>query len=311
MRAYSIFDDFTHEAREILNCAGVELTVHPIGVSRPDHDQMKMILEEYDCVIIGTSQKITEDMFEHIDNPRIIATASVGLDHISVPEEKKSLITIINTPKANALSVAEYTMGCALSCVKRLVEGNHLYKAGKSNKELNQKPEDLFGKTIGVIGAGNISTRIMEYAQFFGMKVLCWTRNPANHKDLKKKNVLFVTLEELVVASDVISVNLPNNAETKGIISSRLIDMMKPTAIFISVSRLETIDVMALIQKANYRFSFYVCLDIDVDETVAKIMQDQANIIITPHIAGGTVETRRRMFGEVAAQIANLVERTE
>ena len=307
MKAYSIFDDFTQEAIDILTGVGVELTVHPMGVSRPDHDQMKTILEDYDCVIIGTSQKINEDMFENISTPRIIATASVGLDHIEVPEEKKTLVTIINTPKANAQSVAEYTMGCALSCVKRLREGNELYKAGKNNKALYQKPEDLSGKTIGVVGAGNISTRIMEYARFFGMKVQCWTRNPDGHRDLESNGVQFVGLEELIATSDVISVNLPNNAGTKGIISSNIIEKMKPSAIFISVSRLDTIDFDAILKKAENNLGFYLCLDLDVNESVVRDMPDRTNVLITPHIAGGTIETRKRMFKEVAEQIVELI----
>ena len=303
MRAYSIFDDFTQEAIDILTGAGVELTVHPVGVPRPDHDQMKAILEEYDCVIIGTSQKITEDMFERITAPRIIATASVGLDHIRVPEEKKTLVTIINTPKANAQSVAEYTMACALSCVKRLAEGNILYRTGKDNKALYQKPEDLAGKTIGVIGAGNISVRIMEFAHLFGMKVFCWTKNPDRHNELKEKGVQFINLEELAAISDVISVNLPNNQGTKRIISSEVIEKFKEKAIFISISRLDTIDFEALFHKAEHSRSFYVCLDIDIDEKIVQIVPDVGNIIITPHIAGGTIQTRKRMFKEIAEQI--------
>lgn len=307
MRAYSIFDDFTQEAIDILSCAGVELTVHPLGVPRPDHGQMKTILEEYDCAIIGTSQKITEDMFECITTPRIIGTASVGLDHIKVPEDKKSLVTIINTPKSNAQSVAEYTMGCALSCVKRLAEGNQLYRAGRSNKSLHQKPEDLAGKTIGVVGAGNISVRIMEYAHFFGMKIICWTRNPESHCELKELGIQFVEIEELFSSADVISVNLPNNAGTKGIISSQLVEKMKSSSTFISVSRLETIDIEVLLSKAVDNPSFYLCLDLDVDEKVVRAMPDQANVIITPHIAGGTLETRKRMFKEIADQITKMI----
>ena len=90
MRAYSIFDDFTEESIAILTESGVDLTIHPLGTPRPDHDQMKQILESYDCVIIGTGQKITEDMFEKVYSPRIIATASVGLDHIKISEEKRN-----------------------------------------------------------------------------------------------------------------------------------------------------------------------------------------------------------------------------
>lgn len=304
MRAYSIFDDFTPEAQAILEAAGVELTVHPLGVPRPDPAQMKEILRDYDCVIIGTSQKITEDMFDGIDSPRIIATASVGLDHIRVPENKRCLVIILNTPKANAQSVAEYTMACALSCCKRLEEGKYLYLQGKDNKKLRQKPEDLAWKTIGVVGAGNISRRIMEYAAFFGMRVLCWTRNPDHHRELEKDGVSFVALGDLVSAADYISVNLPNKPETMGLISAELISKMKPTAVFISVSRLDTIDARALFEKARENPGFYVCLDLDVNPQVVKQIPDQPNVLVTPHIAGGTVETRKRMFAEIAQAVA-------
>ena len=308
MKAYSIFDDFSQEALDILEAAGMEVTVHPLGVLRPDSKRMKAILEEYDCVIIGTSQKITEDMFDNVKLPRIIATASVGVDHIKVPDKIKGLVTIINTPKANAQSVAEYTMACALNCVKRLGEGKVLYQEGKDNKSLFQKPEDLAEKTIGVIGAGNISVRIMEYARFFGMRILCWTNHPDRHRELTHKGVVFTGLSELALSSDVISVNLPNHDGTRGLISSELVKLMKPTAIFISVSRVETIDYHALLHKAVAHRGFYVCLDIDVNEDLRKSIPHTPNVLITPHIAGGTVETRKRMFREVADSIARMVK---
>lgn len=306
MKAYSIFDDFSDDAVDILRNAGVELDVHPFGVARPSSEQMKCILEDYDCIILGTSQKISEDMFKNINTSKVIATASVGVDHIRIPLDKKSLITIINTPKANAQSVAEYTIGCALNCCKRLAEGRSAYWEGKNNKVL-KKPEDLFGKTIGVIGAGNISKMIMEYARFFGMKIICWTRHPEAHKELFNNNIVYKDLAELMSMSDIISVNLPNNVETKKIISRDLIDLVKEDAIFISVSRSEVIDMEAIFEKAKACKCFYACFDIDVDEFIVERIKNLNNIYVTPHIAGGTVETRKRMFKELAVQIVGLV----
>lgn len=307
MKAYSIFDDFGTEPSVLIRNAGIKLDVHPHGVPRPDAARMKALLETYDCVIIGTSQKISCDMFERIETPRIIATASVGLDHICVPEEKRHLVTILNTPKANSQSVAEYTMACALSCCKRLAEGRHVYARGKDNKALHNKPEDLYGKTIGVVGAGNISVRIMEFARLFGMQILCWTKDPAKHSEVTELGGRFVSLEELAADSDVISVNLPNKAETQGIISAALVERMKDTAVFISVSRLATIDLTALLQKAAVCPSFYVCADIDPDARIAAAVSDAGdNVLVTPHIGGGTVETRKRMFHEVAEALCAL-----
>ncbi len=305
MNIYSIFDDFDSYAAETIRSAGVALTVHPLGVPRPDHDQMKDILEEYDGVIIGTSQIISEDMFDNISTPRIIATASVGLDHIRVPADKQTLVTVLNTPKANAQSVAEYTMGCALSCVKRLREGNQLYLSGKNNKALRRKPEDLAGKTLGVVGAGNISVKIMEFARFFGMELLCWTRDPKRHAELPETySVRFTDLETLCESADLISVNLPNKPGTVGLISAELVARMKEEAVFISISRAQTLDLDALLQQAETHPDFYLCLDLDPDPALTARRLDLPNVLITPHIAGGTVESRKRMFRELAESIA-------
>lgn len=304
MKFYCIFDDFTKEALEVFTDAGIDVTVHPIGVPRPDAGQMKQILEEYDGVIIGTSQKISEDMFENITAPRIIATASVGTDHICVPDDRKADVTIINTPGANAQSVAEYTISCALLCCKRMTEGAALYRQGKDNKKLSAKPEDLSGKLLGVIGAGSVSRRIMEYAGFLGMKIWCWTAHPENHTELQNLGIEFHDLDNLIRECDVISVNLPDKPGTKGLISADRVSCMKDNCIFISVSRKSTVDINALFERSKQHSGFYTCLDVDVDEEIVRLVPDIPNVMVTPHIAGGTVETRKRMFSELAVRTA-------
>lgn len=307
MRVYSIFDDFGSEPERVLRNAGVELTIHPSGIPRPNDLEMKKILEGYDCVIIGTSQKITEDMFIDVKAPKILATASVGLDHIRIPDDKIGLVTIINTPKANALSAAEYTIGCALSCSKRLIEGRKLYLEGKNNKALSHKPEDLQGKTLGVVGAGNIAKQIMNFGLMFGMSIICWTVHPDHHADLLDMGVKFVELDDLLKEADIISVNIPNNSETHNLISRERIQVMKENAIFICISRQETIDTEALIDKAEQHDDFYICLDLDLNSDLVRKLPDKPNIMITPHIAGGTTAARKRMFLELSDKIAELV----
>lgn len=308
MKAYSIFDDFTKEAQDILQLAGVKVTIHPFGVPRPDQSAMKMILEEYDCVIIGTSQKMTEEMFENITAPRIIATASVGLDHICVPEEKRGLVTIINSPEANTQSVAEYNVGAMLMARKRYMEGNGLYSQGMDNKKLIRKPEDIHGTTIGFVGAGRISTKTMELLRPFGVSYLCYTHDVAKRKGLVDAfGVQFVSLKELVQSSDIISVNVPSNVSTYHLISDEIISFMKEDCIFISISREQVVDLNAMYEKATKNPNFYCILDLDVlPEWAGK--NNNRNIIMTPHIAGGTIETRKRMFREVSRRISDFVD---
>ena len=308
MKAYTIFDDFPEDVKLELFYYGIDLTTHPEGRPRPDDMEMKNILENYECVIIGTSQKIKNYMFDNIHSRRIIATASKGTDHIHIPEDKQELIKVINTPKAVVKSVTEFTIGCALSCCKRLIEGSKLYLHGRDNKALNRKPEDLSGRIIGVAGAGNISLSIMQYAALFGMKILCWTPHPEKHLYLSEQGIKFVDLETLAANSDVISVNLPNIDNLHGIISQELISLMKDNAIFISVSRLELVNVNALFQKAFVNPNFYVCIDVDINASVVNAIREQPNILITPHIAAGTIETRQRMFHEAALNIIAFIK---
>lgn len=303
MNAYCIFDDFGNEAIEILENAGINVTLLPRNTPRPEGNELKKLLENYDALIIGTSQKLTQSMFDNISSKKIISTASIGIDHIDVPESKKQMVKICNTPTANAISVAEYIVSMAFMCSRRIVEGSLLYRDGKNNKNLFAKPNEIFGKTIGIVGAGNISQKLMEYAAFLGMRILCWTKNPEKHSDLLSKGVNFVSLMELASDSDVISVNLPNLPETEKLIDENFISKMNPNAIFISVSRLQTIDYKLLIEKAKVEKNFYLCLDIDVDENVVSGISGLENVFVTPHIAGGTVESRKRMFIEAAKNI--------
>lgn len=311
MRAYTIFDDFGTVPAEILTSAGVDLTIHPLGVPRPDAGQMKKILADYDCVILGTSQKITEDMFDGIETPRIIGTASVGVDHIRIPPEKRDLVTVFNTPAANAPSVAEYIVGAMLVARKRLAEGCGLYARGLDNKKLHKKPEDVRGTTVGFVGAGRITTRAMELLHPFGVEFLCHTDDAPMRQNLTERfGVRFVSLKELAERSDIISVNVPSTPSTAGLISGDVIAAMKDSAIFISISREQVVDLEALLAKAESNPDFYAMLDLDVfPEYTGRV--NHRNVFITPHIAGGTIESRKRMFREVVEQIADYVKQKQ
>ena len=124
MKVYSTFDDLDEKSKKIMLKAGINLFIHPHGIARPNKHMLTEILDNYDAVMLGTSQKISPDMLSNIVSPKIIATASSGIDHIEIPESKKKLVKIVNTPKATGLAVAEYTFANILSCYRRLAEGN-------------------------------------------------------------------------------------------------------------------------------------------------------------------------------------------
>lgn len=310
MRAFCIFDDFPVSCVRQLTESGIDVTVLEKGKARPTDEEMHLIFQEYDIVIIGTSQKIHEWMWENITTPRIVATASVGIDHIKVPTEKSGLFTILNTPNANAQSVAEFTVGAMLMVRKRYVEGNALYQVGKNNKDLVRRPEDVWGSIVGLIGAGHISKKIIELLSTFGVRFLCHTKNPEKHSDLTNRfGVEFVDLDTLAEQSDIISVNVPNDVSTANMINRDIVAKMKDNCIFISVSRANVVETVALIMKAEKHPDFYAILDMDViPDFVGK--SNGRNVIITPHIAGGTIATRMRMFTEVTQRLTCEIQST-
>jgi len=306
MKAYTIFDDFDNDAAKIIKSAGIELTIHPKGKPRPDLQEIKTLLDNYDIIMISTAQKITSEMLNKYDSKKIIATVSIGKDHIQISDNKKDNVKIVNAPTASAVSVAEYVFGTILTHKKRIIEGNTLFSEGKDKKHLLVKPVDLYGKTIGVIGAGTISVKIIQIAIAFGMNIVCYTYHPENHPEIRDMGISFIELNELIKTSDIISLNMPSNDVTRNMISSEKIDLMKNDACFVSVSRLDLVDINALEKKALNNPMFTAALDVDLfsNRSICKCK----NIILTPHIAGGTVESRKRMFVEVSQNIVNCLK---
>lgn len=307
MKAYSVFDDFPQSAVSLLERNGVSVTLLPKGHERPNGDELKGILDEYDIIFISTAQKMPEDMFVDVTNHKIIGTASSGIDHIHIPSSKKHLIHVANATHANRTTVTEHTFGLILTLRKQLIEGRLVASQGKSKKEMTTKPIDLYGSTMGVIGAGGIASTVMRMAKSFGMKCLCWTLHPESHPDLLSEGVQFVDIDELLQMSDVVSVNIPMSETTRNLVSADRVAMLKNTAVFITTSRLEITDNEALFAKARVCPSFGLGMDVDAINVKGLWDSSMKNVIVTPHIGGGTIESRIRLFTECCENVVKLL----
>ena len=135
------------------------------------------------------------------------------------------------------------------------------------------------------------------------MRIYCNTLNPEKHQDLLKEGVEFVDLDKLLNISDIVTVNIPLNEESKNLISKNKIRLMKKTATFINTSRAEIVDMEELIKYADENDTFNVGLDIDVENYKEMLRTKRNNVIVTPHIAGVTKEAIERMDVELANNI--------
>lgn len=304
-KAYSIISNLSQEAITILENNNIQLITNDSD-NIPNTEQLITLLHEYDILIIGVKTIITKDILEHISSPKIIATLSIGLDHIDKEVRESGLVHVINIKNANTISVAEHIFSLILGLNKRVYESNNLVLQQKGHKKkLHERPEDISNKKLGLIGAGNITKEVIKIAKVFNIQLSCYTRNPNNHKDLLDYGVAFKSLDEVLKESDIINVSISLTEETKYLISKDKIELMKPTATFINTSRVDIVDTKALIEKADKYNTFYVGLDIDLDEHKELLSQYRDNVIITPHTAGVSKQAIERMDFELANNIVN------
>lgn len=302
LKAYSVFKDLNKKAYEILTNAGIELELST-SEERPNKEELLKLLNDYDILIIGIKERLTEGMLKAISNKKIIATLSIGVDHIDKSFFESDLIKIINCQTSNVISVAEHIFALILSLKKRIIEANDISIKGGSKKDLSARSNDISNSSIGIIGAGKISREVIKIANVFNMKIYCNTLNPEKHKDLFEQGVDFWELDALLSNSDIITVNIPLNEENNNLISKDKIKLMKKSATFINTSRAEIVDMNELMKYADENETFNVGLDIDSENYKEILNVKRNNVIVTPHIAGVTNEAIKRMDVELANSI--------
>lgn len=307
LKAYSVFKDLDKKAYEILENAGVQLEL-PNFEERPNKEELLRLLNDYDIIIIGVREKLTKDMLERVNTKKIIATLSIGTDHIDKSFFESDLIKIINCQISNVISVAEHIFSLILSLKKKIIEANQIAIKGGTKRDLSARSNDISNSSIGIIGAGKISREVIKIAKVFNMKIYCNTLNPEKHQDLLEQGIEFLNLDSLLTNSDIITVNIPLTEENKNLISKDKIRLMKKTATFINTSRAEIVDMNELIKYADENKTFNVGLDIDTENYKEILNKKRNNVIVTPHIAGVTKEAIKRMDVELANNIREYLE---
>lgn len=302
LKAYSVFKDLDKKACEILENVGIQLEIST-SEERPNKEELLKLLNGYDILIIGVREKLTEDMLKVVDKEKIIATLSIGVDHIDKSFFESDLIKIINCQTSNVISVAEHIFSLILSLKKRIIEANEIAIKGGTKKELSARSNDIKNSSIGIIGAGKISREVIKIAKVFNMKIYCNTLNPEKHQDLLEQGVEFLSLDKLLTNSDIITINIPLNEANNNFISKDKIRLMKKTATFINTSRAEIVDMNELIKYADENDTFNIGLDIDTENYKEILNAKRNNVIVTPHIAGVTKEAIKRMDVELADNI--------
>jgi len=289
---------------------GVEVSPHDRVLTR---DELIQMGKGSDAVLSQLTDKIDGSVVDGWgDSVKIIANYAVGYDNLNVKEIAERGVVMTNTPDVLTETVAEHTFALMLAIAHRIAESDKFSRAGKYH---GWEPELLLGtdvshKTLGVIGLGRIGSRVAHHAvKGFDMNVIYHDlkRNDAFEKEFNA--VYKEKLEDLLSEADFISIHVPLLPTTRHLINAERLKLMKPTAYLINTSRGPIVDETALRDALKTGVIKGAAIDVWENEpNLTPGLAELDNIVITPHTASATEETRQRM-GEVAAK--NIIEALE
>jgi D-3-phosphoglycerate dehydrogenase len=256
-------------------------------------------------VLVVRGSRVTEAMLRG-SNLSLIVRAGAGLNTIDVEAAKRFGIAVTNCPGLNAIAVAELAMGLLIALDRRIPEQVVALKAGKWDKREFSKARGLYGRTLGLLGFGDIGQQVAHRAAAFGMPVLVWSRRFAANDAATAAGpgvTVVASPRELAARSDAVSVHLALTPETRGFVGREILEALKPGALFVNTARGDVVDAAAL-QAAAAR-GVRIALDVWPDEPADAVaachdpLMAMPGVIGTHHVGGSTDQAQEAIAQEV------------
>lgn len=273
------FGKINDEPRKKLENAGFEIVMKGGDF---DQEEFERTIPEYDALIIG-AHPFPATVLEQCKKLKIICKHGVGLDNIPVEKCHELGIAVCNTPGTNSNAVADLAFGLILASCRNIVRCCDNVRGGAWKTEIGV---DAYKKTLGVLGYGAIAKNVIRRAEGFNMNVLIYNHRPRELDDEFKDYARFVTLDELYAKSDIITVHLPLNDDTKDMISTEQISAMKDGVVIVNTARGGIVNEEALYQACKNGKVRAAALDVSVKEPMDadNPLRTLPNVIITPHL---------------------------
>lgn len=286
-----------------------EVTMNTSGNSMTK-EEMIHTFNQYDGIVTSLTNPIDEDVIAACPNVKIMANYAVGYNNIDIEAAVKHSLIVTNTPDVLSDTTAETAWSLVFAVSRRIVEADRYVRNGEWKKFSANLflGRDVFNKTLGIVGAGSIGRRFAEKARGYHMTILYYNR----HRDFefeKQYNATYVSMEQLLSDSDIVSLHCPLNEETHHLIGEEELSLMKETAILINTARGAVIDQEALITALEEKRLYGAGLDVFENEPmVPEGLLKLDNVVLLPHIGSSSTETRDRMSELVAHNIINVLE---
>ena len=297
-----ISDKLSEAAVQIFRDRGIEVDFRPdLG---KDKAALLAAIPEYDGLAIRSATKATEKLLAAADNLKVIGRAGIGVDNVDIPAASKKGIIVMNTPFGNSITTAEHAISMMMAVARQIPEANASTHAGKWEKSRFMGVE-LTGKTLGVIGAGNIGSIVIDRARGLKMKVIAFdpflSEERADQLGCEK-----VELGDLLARADFITLHVPLTDQTRNILSKDNIAKLKPGVRIVNCARGGLVDEAALAEALTEGRVAGAAFDVFAEEpATASPLFNLPNVVVTPHLGAATTEAQENVALQVAEQMSD------
>lgn len=250
------------------------------------------------AVVSQLTDKFTPEVLASLDGIKVIANVAVGYDNIDVPAATRCGILVTHTPDVLTDTTADFAFTLLLAAARRVVEGHHYVHSGQWTKWRVDLlvGQDVHHRTLGIFGMGRIGQAVARRGKGFGMRILYHDAVRAPEAVERELGLELVSQERLLRESDFVSLHVPLLPETRHLIGAAELRMMKPTAILVNTSRGPVVDEPALAEALRDRVIAGAGIDVfEREPQVHPLLLELENVVLTPHIASASLETRRKM----------------
>ena len=299
---YNIYRDVYNEVLK-----DFDIIMPAEGIETFKYEDVIPVVDSFDAILSMWNFPIDQQLLDAAKNLKIVSNYAVGYDNIDVVHATRCGVVVANTPDPVTEPTADIAMGLMLSLMRRIVDCDNMLRA----KELkwgimNNLGTSLSGKQLGIVGMGRIGKAVARRALACGMSIVYHNRNRMSAIDEKLYNAKYVSLDELIETSDVVSLNAPLTSETYHIIDANRLAQMKRDAFLINSARGPLVDEKALIEALMNGTIKGAGLDVfETGDNVCDELLALPNTVLVPHIGTQTVETRREMAEFAATNILN------
>ncbi|MEM6711740.1 MAG: phosphoglycerate dehydrogenase [Pseudomonadota bacterium] len=297
-----ISDSLSPTAVDIFKSRGCEVTFEP-GLGK-DKEKLLSMIGDYDGLAIRSATKATDKLIAAADNLKVIGRAGIGVDNVDIPAATSRGIIVMNTPFGNSITTAEHAISMMLACARQIPAADASTQAGKWEKSKFMGVE-VTGKTLGLIGCGNIGSIVADRAIGLRMKVVAYdpflTEERAVELGVEKAD-----LDTLFARADFITLHVPKTEKTANILSADAINTMKKGVRIINCARGGLVDEAALRAALDSGHVAGAAMDVFAEEPATEnVLFGAPNLICTPHLGAATTEAQENVALQVAEQMAD------